>query len=78
MSLEERTAVVLADSQVLTAIWQTGVDELCQLLTEKLRVGSPCEALSHAIRGAGQRLATALPRSSNDVNELPDALIIID
>jgi len=78
VSLEERTAVVLADSQVLTAIGQTGVDELCQLLTEKLRAGTPCEALSHAIRGAGQRLATELPRSSNDVNELPDALIIID
>ena len=78
VSLEERIAVILADSQVLTAIGQTGVDELCQLLTGKLRSATPCEALSQAIRGAGQRLATALPRSTHDVNELPDALITID
>lgn len=78
VSLEERIAVVLADQHVLAAIGQSFVDELCQTLTSQLRVSSPGAALCQAIQAAGQRLSTGLPVSTNDQNELPDALVTID
>jgi uncharacterized membrane protein len=35
-------------------------------------------ALCEMIAIAGKRLAPLLPRADNDVNEIPDALIVLD
>jgi putative membrane protein len=78
ISLFEHQAVVVADSAVNERISQAQLDGLCQRLTGHLRDGSLTKALCETITAAGELLAKPLPRQANDVNELPDALVILD
>lgn len=78
ISLFEQIAVILADQQILDALGQSPLDELCQTLTHQLRNNPPTAALCQTIQAAGQKLQPALPRVSDDVNELPDSLVTID
>ena len=78
VSLYERMAAVLADQAVTDALGQSAIDELCHQLTDRLRTGDATEAICETIAAAGDRLAAVLPRSEDDVNELPDALVMID
>lgn len=77
VSLFEHIAVVLADQQVLNAVGQTALDELCGTLTDGLKVKSPVDSICKTIEMAAEKLAIAMPRQSSDVNELPDSLITI-
>lgn len=78
VSLFEHIAVILADQQVLKALGQATLDELCSSLTMQLKQGSPTAAICKTIEAASEKLSTALPRQSSDINELPDSLITID
>jgi putative membrane protein len=78
VSLFEHVAVILADQQVLTALGQATLDELCRSLTMQLKQGSPTEAIFKTIEAASDKLSCALPRQASDINELPDSLITID
>ena len=78
LSLFEHVAVILADQQVLKALGQATLDELCSSLTMQLKQGSPTDAICKTIEAASEKLFTALPRQSSDINELPDSLITID
>ena len=78
ISLFEHMAVILADRQILAALRQTHLDELCHTLTQQLHQDRPTEALCLTIQTAGEMLQPVLPRSSIDVNELPDSLVLID
>ena len=78
ISLFEQIAVIQADQQVLEALGQSPLDELCRSLTHQLRNNQPTEALCQTIRAAGERLKPALPRAQDDVNELQDSLVTID
>ena len=57
---------------------QDVLDELCAVLTRKLRDLHPADAICQTIRVAGEKLAPVLPRAEDDVNELSDTLIILD
>jgi putative membrane protein len=78
VSLYERMAVILADRDVVEKLGQSALDELCNVLTGRLRELHPADALCQTIRLAGERLASVLPRAADDVNELSDALVILD
>jgi len=78
VSLYERMAAVVADQTVLEKLGQPALDELCRELTSQLRHGKPTAAFCTAIASAGARLAAVLPRASDDVNELGDALVLVD
>ena len=78
VSLYERMAAVLADQAVMERLGQTALDELRDTLVRGLREGDATTAFCETIRAAGRRLAAVLPRPADDVNELPDALVIID
>jgi len=78
LSLFEHVAVILADQQVLKALGQGTLDELCGSLTIQLKQGSPADAICKTIEAASGKLYAVLPRQSSDVNELPDSLITID
>ncbi len=78
ISLFEQMDVILADQQILDALGQSPLDDLCQTLTHQLRKNQPTEALCQTIQAAGERLQPALPRAQDDVNELPDSLVMID
>ncbi|QNN21325.1 hypothetical protein HED60_03245 [Planctomycetales bacterium ZRK34] len=78
VSLFERRAVVLADKVVVEKLGQSAIDELRDQLTTSLRDHDVPTALCHAIEAAGEKLAPVLPRQADDVNELPDSLVLLD
>jgi putative membrane protein len=78
VSLFERMAAVIGDQLVLEKLGQPVLDELCGQLTGHLRTRNPTSAICETVRAAGERLGPVLPRATNDVNELPDALVVID
>ncbi|MEW4563522.1 hypothetical protein AB1K70_13400 [Bremerella sp. JC770] len=78
VSLFEHTATLLADQEVLEKLGQAKLDELCQQLTAGLHAGHPTEAICGLIEAAGKQLSESLPRTENQSNELPDALVLID
>jgi putative membrane protein len=77
VSLFEHVAVVLADRHVIASVGQAAIDELCQSLTRQLRLVGPTEALCQSIDAVATRLSAAMPRGSEDANQLPDALVTI-
>ncbi len=78
VSLFEHLAVVLADEAALQALGQESIDRLCVEFTGRLRNSSPTQALCETIQAVGQALSPKLPRTAEDINELPDALLLID
>ncbi len=78
VSLFERMAAVITDQTILDKLGQATLDELCARLTQGLRQGDATEAICQVVRESGERLASALPRSEGDVNELPDVLVTFD
>lgn len=78
VSLFERMAAVIADQRVLEALGQARIDEVCRELTTRLHEGNAIDALCDTSRSIGRLLAAVLPRSTEDINELEDALVVID
>jgi putative membrane protein len=46
-------------------------------LIDHVRAGRPGEGLAEAVRQVGVILAAHFPRDADDVNELPDRLILL-
>jgi putative membrane protein len=78
VSLFERRAAILADQSVVDKLGQPALDDLCHQLTARLGAMSTTQALCEVIATAGEQLSTAVPRSAADVNELSDALVVLD
>jgi putative membrane protein len=78
VSLFEHRAAIISDQSVLEKLGQPAIDELCRQLIDGLGRQSPIDAICTTARTAGERLAAVLPRAADDVNELDDALIVID
>jgi len=78
VSLYERRAAVLADASILEKVGQGALDAICAQLTSDVASEGVTPALCKAVRAAGEKLAPALPRADDDVNELADALVTID
>jgi putative membrane protein len=78
VSLFERMAAVMADGGVVEKLGQPALDELRDHLTSALRTRSLADAICETIAAAAPRLAAVLPRAEGDVNELPDALVVLD
>jgi len=78
VSLFEHMAAVIADQSVLDKLGQEHIDEFCHEFTQRLHEGTPIDALCDTARSLGRRLAPLLPRAEDDVNELSDALVVID
>ncbi len=78
VSFFERMAAVVADQAVLEKLGQPALDELCGQLTARLAASSPTDAICDVVTAAGERLGAVLPRAEDDVNELSDALVVLD
>lgn len=78
VSLFEHMAAVIADQSVLDKLGQEQIDEVCRELTQHLHERNPIDALCETADSLGRRLAPVLPRAADDVNELADALVVID
>jgi len=77
VSLFERHAAVYADEAVLDKLGEPALRELCDSLTASLKTAPLADALARTIESAGDRLATALPRTGDPKNELPDAVVLL-
>ena len=71
-------AAFIADQRILDKLGQEQIDAICRDFTQRLHNGTPIEALCDTALSLGQRLAALLPRVDNDINELSDALVVID
>lgn len=78
VSLYERMAVVLGDRSVVEKLGEDFPKQLCERLTAALRKEDIASAICDAINHAAPSLAAALPRAEGDVNELSDALVLLD
>ncbi len=80
ISLFERIAIILGDQEILDhpQLGQSFLDKICQQLTTHLHAENYTEGICETISEAGQQLSKALPRKNDDVNELHDALVLID
>ncbi|HUE17781.1 MAG TPA: hypothetical protein VMR25_26735 [Planctomycetaceae bacterium] len=78
ISLYERMAAVIADQSVIDKLGQAQIDQTCAEFTRRLSERRPVEALCETARSLGQRLSGVLPRAADDVNELSDALVVLD
>ena len=80
VSMFEHIAMVLGDQEILDnpGLGQAFLDRLCKKLTDGLHQGNPTDAICEVIAEAGQQLSGPLPRDEGDVNELQDALVLID
>ncbi|MDB5386152.1 MAG: hypothetical protein JWM11_1798 [Planctomycetaceae bacterium] len=78
ISLFERMAAIIADESVLKHLGQEQINTLCAQFTMRLRAGKPTSALCETIRSVSEQLSPVMPRANDDVNELPDALLLID
>ncbi len=79
VSLYERVAAVLADESVTEKLGEAAVVDLVETLTARLRAGGDLtDAICATIDATGDRLAGVLPDAADDVNEIPDALVMID
>lgn len=78
VSLFERMAAIMADESVLNAIGQPQVDAWCNTLTAALQVTPVESAIAETVRSIGADLKGPLPRATDDVNELSDAVILLN
>ena len=78
ISLYERQAALIADETVTEKLGHGALDELCDELTSALRAGDVAAAICQSLASAGQRMGSVLPRAEDDVNELPNSLVILD
>ena len=78
VSLDERMTAVIADQSIIDQLGAVRIDETCAEFTRLLSKGTAVDALCETARSLGQRLSGVLPRALDDVNELSDALVVLD
>ncbi|MEX1042714.1 MAG: hypothetical protein WDZ51_18915 [Pirellulaceae bacterium] len=78
VSLLEHRAAIIADQTVLNVLGQEPLDALCEKFTTLLHSGTPTEALCDTIAQLGERLAKDLPRTESYVDQLPNALVVLE
>jgi uncharacterized membrane protein len=70
--------VVLGDSALASVLGAEDYAAIRDVLLEGLRRGRIEEALTAAVRKAGELLSAKLPRAADDRPEIPDTLRILD
>src|SRR5262249_24983301 len=78
VSLAEHFAELVADHAIDKKVWQEPWDEIVHELTDHLSRGEREKGLTAAIEACGKLLAKNFPPGSEDVNELPNHLIVRD
>lgn len=77
LSMREHRAEIVADEAIATKVdaevWGTAMADMLA----GIRKGEVAEGLAAGIRDVGEVLAEHFPRSEDDVNELPDRLILV-
>jgi len=77
VSVYERLVRVLADDAVTKVLPEGEIAKICEGLTNTLG-STPAEGMVAAIASLGEQLAGPLPRAEDDVDELANAVVVID
>jgi putative membrane protein len=78
VSLYEHLVKVIGDENAAVQLSPAALQEICALVVEGLKQGNPAAGLETAIKKTGELLATHLPATADDNNELVNRLIFID
>ena len=77
ISIFEKRVHVLADEGIYSKIKQEELDKYAASISKGIASGNSANALCKAIKDAGEELAIYFPIQKDDVNELPDAVIVV-
>ena len=77
LSLMEHRAEIVADEAIHSKVKPEVWGEAMEALIEKVKEGRPGEGVALAVDRIGEVLATVLPKSLDDPNQIPDRLIEI-
>lgn len=75
LSIAERRAEIVADEAILKVTDDHTWGEAMTALITDVRAGRPADGIVAAVERVGAVLAEHFPRSAEDINEIPDALI---
>jgi putative membrane protein len=75
LSLAEHRAEIVADEAIHSKVKPEVWGEAMELLVDKVRDGRPGEGMALAVDKIGEVLATCLPKTLGDPNQIPDRLI---
>jgi putative membrane protein len=78
ISLMEHEVCIIADEGLLKNIAQENLNSLAQELADGIRRKELTESLLRCISSCGKFLETHYPIKKDDVNELPDGLVILN
>ena len=76
ISVFEKRVHILADQGIYSKIKQEALDKYAESIGKGIKSGNAGDALCKAIKDAGSELAHYFPIQKDDVNELPDEVII--
>lgn len=77
ISLLERKVWVLADKGIHEKIKQDTLNRFALEVSRGIKAGHACEALCKAIKETGDLLSRHFPKTSGDIDELPDEVITV-
>ena len=76
ISVFEKRVHILADHGIYSKIKQETLDKYAESISKGIASGNGGEALCKSIKAAGQELADYFPIQKDNVNELPDEVIV--
>ena len=77
LSMREHRAEIVADEAIATKVDAEVWGQAMADMLAEIRKGHVGEGLAAGVRDVGAVLAEHFPRSEDDVNELPDRLILV-
>lgn len=78
VSMYEKMAAIIADKSIIEKLGQDQIDLACAEFTSRLHSGDMIDAFCVTAVELGEKLSPLFPRSEDDVNELADALVVIN
>lgn len=76
LSIEERRIEILADSGINAKVEQETWDTMVAKLAESIRNGGICQGICDLVKEVGELLTLHFPIQSDDINELPNEVIV--
>lgn len=77
LSMREHRAEIVADEAIATRVDAEVWGKAMADMLAEIKIGHVAEGLAAGIRDVGEVLAEQFPRAADDVNELPDRLILV-
>ena len=77
-SVLERKFFVIADSGIAAKVAQTEWDSICKIMTAGLKERQAAQAFISAVKECDRILQEHFPNKAENLNELPDGLVILE